>query len=130
MTRSEKYNIDHRILRPDGSILWVNAQAELEYDDKGSPAALVGTIWDMTEGKRGEEALSESAARHQSILHTVMDGFLRLDSQGCLPEVNQAYCRMSGYGEQELLTMSLFDLAAAETVADTTTHIQKIMAGG
>jgi len=49
------YNIDHRIVRPDGEILWVNAQAELIRDQEGRPVRLLGTIMDITERKLAEE---------------------------------------------------------------------------
>ncbi|MFZ1684033.1 MAG: PAS domain S-box protein [Candidatus Zixiibacteriota bacterium] len=40
------------------------------------------------------------------------DGFLLLDSQGRLLQVNESYCRLSGYSEQELLRMNISDLEA------------------
>ncbi|MDT8285435.1 MAG: PAS domain S-box protein, partial [Thermovirgaceae bacterium] len=50
--------------------------------------------------------------------------------QGHLLDVNDAYCRMSGYSEQELLSMSISDLEAAESAADVEEHIKNIIAGG
>jgi PAS domain-containing protein len=41
-------------------------------------------------------ALRVNEERHQSILHTAMDGFWLIDMQGRLLEVNETYCRMSG----------------------------------
>jgi PAS domain-containing protein len=56
------------------------------------------------------KALLKSQAIHKSILHTVMDGFLLMNMQGRLLEVNEPYCRVSGYSEQELLAMEIVDL--------------------
>jgi PAS domain S-box-containing protein len=53
-----------------------------------------------------------------------------VDTQGRLLEVNDAYCRMSGYSRQELLAMRISDLEASETADDTAAHCQKIMAQG
>ena len=64
--------------------------------------------------------------RHRAVLRAAMDGFWLADIQGRLLEVNMAYCRMSGYSEQELLTMRIPDL----DVSDTAIDIQKIMALG
>ena len=63
----------------------------------------------------------------RAILQTAMDGFWLADMQGRLLQVNAAYCRMSGYGEQELLAMSIPDLEAVETIADTVAHLKTIM---
>ncbi|MDP2601141.1 MAG: PAS domain S-box protein, partial [Deltaproteobacteria bacterium] len=88
-------------------------------------------VMDITERRQAEEqALHESEARHRTILRTAMDGFWRVDLQGRLLEVNETYCRMSGYSEQELLAMSIPDLEAAETPADTAVHIQRVAAQG
>jgi two-component system cell cycle sensor histidine kinase/response regulator CckA len=76
-----------------------------------------------------EVVLRESEARHRMILHSAMDGFWQVDMQGRLLEVNAAYCRMSGYSEQELLTLRISDLEAVETPVDTVARIQKIISG-
>ena len=61
------------------------------------------------------EALRESEERHRVTLQTAMDGFFRTDMQGRILEVNKTYCRMSGYNEQELLTMNVVDIEAVHT---------------
>ena len=66
---------------------------------------------------------------HQLILNTIMDGFLRLDREARVLEVNPTYCRMSGYSEKELLTLSVHDLNA-ESPEDIAAHIENIMAKG
>ena len=50
-------------------------------------------------------AIRKSEEQYRSVLKAAMDGFWMADAQGCLLEVNDAYCRMSGYSESELLTM-------------------------
>lgn len=85
---------------------------------------------DITERKRAEEALRESEEKHRSILQTSMYGFWLVDMQGRLLEVNETYCRMSGYSAQELLTLRISDLEAAEAPAYTAAHIQKIKSQG
>jgi diguanylate cyclase (GGDEF)-like protein/PAS domain S-box-containing protein len=67
---------------------------------------------------------------HQAILDGTLDGFWLVDAQGHLLEVNDTYCKMSGYSSQELLSMHVSDLEAAESIQETTKHIQKIMETG
>ncbi|MFZ4440629.1 MAG: PocR ligand-binding domain-containing protein [Syntrophales bacterium] len=74
--------------------------------------------------------MQEIEERHRNILRTAMDGFWMTDMQGRLLDVNEAYCRMSGYSEQELLVMRIPDLEIVEKANDTDDHIQKIMAQG
>jgi len=54
------YNIDHRMVRTDGKVVWVHARADLERDKKGIPIFLMGTVVDITDRKKAEEALQIS----------------------------------------------------------------------
>jgi two-component system, cell cycle sensor histidine kinase and response regulator CckA len=82
------------------------------------------------ERRAAEAALRESEARHRTTLQTAMDGFWRVDLEGRLLEVNQAYWQMSGYTERELLAMNISDLEAVETPADTAARIRGLVTRG
>ncbi len=96
----------------------------------GELIGVLGIAHDVTEERRAAELLQASEAKHTTILKTAMDGFLLVDAEGRIREVNAAYCRMSGYREQELLTMNVQDVEAAETAESTATHIHHIIAHG
>jgi two-component system sensor histidine kinase UhpB len=99
--------------------------------DKTGAVVLVGGAGvDITERVEAEEALRESEHRFRTILRTAMDGFWRADVQGRFLEVNEAYCRMSDYSEQELLAMSISDVEAQEIPSEVVAHIRSIMARG
>ncbi len=78
--------------------------------------------------------LRASEARHQSILESAMHGFWLVDARGCLLEVNQSYCRMSGYNASELLGRHISDLlggnGSAATVAEKDRRIEQLMTLG
>jgi PAS domain S-box-containing protein len=84
----------------------------------------------ISDRKSTEEALRISEERHRAILQTAMDGFWMADHQGRLLEVNDTYCRMSGYSKPELLTMRFQELRPPETANETIAHMQKIMTEG
>lgn len=54
----------------------------------------------------------DNARLQASVLRTAIDGYWLADLQGRLREVNEAYCRMSGYSRQELLARRIADLEA------------------
>lgn len=116
------------VYTPDGRI-W-DERGEPIFDPDGNVSYVVEIAQDITERKRAEEALKESEERHRTILKTAMDGFMIVDSSGRLIEVNEAYCNMSGYTQEEFLCMGINDLEEAETSAETAAHIQRIMAQG
>jgi diguanylate cyclase (GGDEF)-like protein/PAS domain S-box-containing protein len=79
--------------------------------------------------RRKEEALRQSEASYRSIFRAAMDGFWRVSIGGRLLEVNEAYCRMSGYSAQELLGLLVPELEDGES-ANLAAHIQKVLAEG
>jgi PAS domain S-box-containing protein len=70
------------------------------------------------------------AGQLHAILQTAMDGFWQTTAQGRLLAVNDAYCRMSGYSEAELLAMSVPDLVVTESAEGVASRIRKITAQG
>lgn len=53
----------YRVLRPDGSVIWLEKNAKAYFDDAGGMLNMVGMVADVTERKRIEEALRESEER-------------------------------------------------------------------
>ena len=125
------YNFESRMKHKDGHWIWVADRGRvITRTDDGKPLMMAGTHADITERKNAEVALAESAASHLAILRTAMDGFWLVDTEGRLLEVNEAYCRESGYSEQELLTMNIADLVAPGTIEDIAPRIQRAVAEG
>jgi PAS domain S-box-containing protein len=57
----QPYQLEHRILRPDGSTRMVREQGEVCYDSKtGRPLKIEGTVQDITEHKLLEDKLRQS----------------------------------------------------------------------
>jgi|GEM_PF-1273923 len=74
--------------------------------------------------------LQESEGRYKALIQTSLDGFWVADAEGRLLQVNDAYCVMTGYSREKLLTMRISDLEAAETPEKTQEHIRKLIAQG
>lgn len=92
---------------------------------------LIGKILcDQSVRFRFSRDLIKSADQHRAILRTSMDGYCRIDLHGRLQEVNPAYCRMSGYSENELLALYITNLDAHGTQDETATRIQQLIEQG
>jgi PAS domain S-box-containing protein len=74
--------------------------------------------------KKAERSLQVKEMKHKAILQTAMDGFWLTNMDGKLIEVNETYCRMSGYNKKELLAMSIGDLDVVEKTNDIVNRIQ------
>lgn len=99
-------------------------------DGNGQVIGAVLVFRDVTEEYRQREQLRASEEKHRTILQTTMVGFCLVDTRGQLLEVNQTYCRMSGYSEQELLNMRMSDVEYREPAGDASFSMQRIMEQG
>ncbi|MGK2906620.1 MAG: PAS domain S-box protein [Desulfuromonadales bacterium] len=88
--------------------------------------ALLGILLSREQKRhRLKEELEVSEELHRSILRTSKDGIWRISMQGRFLEVNEAYCRMSGYSRKELQSMSISDVEVKETPEDIAAQILK-----
>jgi diguanylate cyclase (GGDEF)-like protein/PAS domain S-box-containing protein len=112
----------------DGRRFPVEASARL-IDQEGMQRIHI-SVRDISERMRNEQALQEREARYRAVIETSADGFWMTDLEGHLLEVNDAYCRMSGYSREELLDMRIGDLDARERPEETRRHVAEIIASG
>ncbi|HEY9675804.1 MAG TPA: PAS domain S-box protein, partial [Waterburya sp.] len=56
------YDIEYRVIRPDGVHCWVAAKGRAQYDGSGQVLRMIGVVQDITERKHAEQALQESEA--------------------------------------------------------------------
>jgi PAS domain S-box-containing protein len=55
--------VSYRMVRPDGSVIWVERKSRAHFDEQDKMLRIVGMVADITARKRAEEALRESEAR-------------------------------------------------------------------
>lgn len=129
--RTDSYETEHRMRHKSGRWVWVLDKGRvIERDAQGRALRVCGTHLDITGRRQAEEAIRLQAAQYASILGTTTDGFWLLDESGRLLDVNEHYCRMSGYSREELLALKIADLEAAETGDQTEQHMRKLIAEG
>ncbi len=102
-------------LRVDGTSFPVQYQTHPVWQDGQLQGALC-TFVDLTERRRGLQALSWSENRLRAIFNQASVCFSELDLQGRYLRVNQALCRMLGRSEEEMLGMTLADVTHPDDV--------------
>ncbi len=57
--RDEPYEIEHRVIWPDGTVRWLLERGAVIRDAKGNPLSMLGVVQDIDDRKRAEVALAE-----------------------------------------------------------------------
>lgn len=52
--RAVEYNIEHRVIWPDGNIIWVREAGDVVRNENGSPLKMLGVVQDITRRKQAE----------------------------------------------------------------------------
>ncbi len=69
-----KYSQEYRAIWPDGSVHWLASKGRMAAD-AGDARRFIGITYDITERKRVEKALRETAERYQQALESPLVGF-------------------------------------------------------
>jgi len=104
-----------RIIRPDGSLLWIFGQSVTVYNTDGSIRGHVGTITDITERKKIEETLVESEEKYRALTENTSDILFSIDMAGYFtyisPQVNKY-----GFLVDEITGKSIRDVIHPEDI--------------
>lgn len=124
------FELEHSVLLADGSHRWAFSRAAPLLDETEEIGEWLGATNDVTPRKAADELIVRQEAMYRAIVETSADGFLMVNQKGRVRMVNNAYARRSGYSREELLSMSIADLEARESLRDMQTHIDKIFQTG
>ncbi len=99
-----RFDKEYRIVRyNDGHECWVHGLGELEYDERGEPARMIGTIQDVTARVRVDRKLKESEQRFRTLAASSPVGIFLDDAQGKAIFVNDECARLVGLSPEECL---------------------------
>jgi len=101
----------YRVLRSDGSVIWVERNARAFFDEQGRLKRMVGMVADITERKLAEEALRESEDRLRLLLDSTAEAIYGIDLEDRCTFCNPACIRALGYErDDEVLGMNMHRL--------------------
>jgi PAS domain S-box-containing protein len=102
-TRSA-FELEHRVLRVDGSLGWTHSRAIPLFDGTGSVVEWFGAASDVTPRKQAEEALRASEERFRLLVQGVKDyAIYMLAPDGTVTSWNTAAEQIFGYRQDEIV---------------------------
>ena len=108
----EEYTQIYRVLTKDGEVRWVEDQTSVVRDEDGNKTHHQGIVADITARKLAEEELQKSEEKFRRIVETAGEGFILMDQNLVIKDVNEAYCRMLGYTPKEIIGKTPLDFAS------------------
>jgi PAS domain S-box-containing protein len=76
-----RYDVEYRVLRPDGSEGIVHSQGDVTWDESGRPLRQFGVLQDITMLRRVEDDLRESEERFRTLMQFSFDLYWETDAQ-------------------------------------------------
>jgi PAS domain S-box-containing protein len=98
-----RYDVEYRVLRPDGSLRFVHSRADTTCDSAGRPVRQFGVLQDITELRQAEQELRKSEISFRTFVDHATDAFFLLDANWILLDVNRQACASLGYSREELI---------------------------
>jgi diguanylate cyclase (GGDEF)-like protein/PAS domain S-box-containing protein len=108
----ERYSVEYRLVRVDGSVCWVWERGIAVFDGAGRAVAVEGFIEDVSERKRAEQALKEAEHRYHSMFEQAFEGIFCSTPEGIYTIANPALAKIYGYDSPEELIASVQSISS------------------
>ncbi len=99
-----------RLIKPDGSICWFEAKGKIFYSPSNQPFEILGTIRDITAGKKYEQELQESEAKFRLLADSLPEMIWTADTRGDLNYWNKSVFEFSGMSQEDIVEKGWIDI--------------------
>ncbi len=121
----QRFETQHR--RKNGTVYDVEVSVQYRSDFEGGFVCFVKNI---TEQKLLRKSLRQSVERYHLLIQKATDGVLYLSMEYAIISANEAFTRMHGYTEQEIVNLKLNDLQTLVTIKQMPAMRNKMLSGG
>ena len=115
------YDIEHRVVQPDGTIRFVHEMGRVYRDDDGTPVRMLGIVHDITERTLLDKAKNEFVSTVSHELRTPLTsikgalGLIKSGTVGKLPEKLQSMLNIA-YNNSDRLVLLINDILDMEKI--------------
>jgi PAS domain S-box-containing protein len=98
-------------------MIWLSTWLVPLTNDSGEVAAVLGISRDVTQRKMAEEALRKSEEKFQKLFDEAPVGYMELDAEGGITQVNRTGLTLLGYTADEMLGQPIWKFVMEEEAA-------------
>jgi len=123
--------ISYRVLRPDGSVVWLEKNARAFFDEQGRMFRVIGMVADITERKRVERALEKSEEKFsKAFRQSPMALALTNAKDHHYIDVNETFERITGWRRDDVIGRTPFDIGLWVDPAERVEITKRLLAEG
>lgn len=131
------YNIEHRVVWPDGQVRWLSEKGDVVRDENGAPLHMLGVVQDIHDRKMAEVALQESKAalseneeKFRGLYEMSPVGIALNGMDGSYIEANQSFLDIVGYTADECRALTYWELTPQEYASQEAEQLESLKTVG
>lgn len=105
---------EYRMFNYKGEEIAIYDRTYIVRNSEGKPVRMMGSMTDITERKKAEEALINSEEKYRTLVEQATDAIFIANETGRFVVVNPAAVKLSQYSEEELMQMTIYHLSDQE----------------
>jgi PAS domain S-box-containing protein len=123
------YDIEYRVVRPDGTVRWVRSRAFPVLDTAGAFDGVAGIAQDITEYRMTVDALKQAETRYRTILASVQDIVYVIRPDGTFVGLNPAFEAVTGWPTADWIGRSFAGIIEPIDLPATDAAFHRALAG-
>lgn len=137
LKHQEVYEVECRVVWPDGTTRWVLVAGSGAYDYEGRISHMEGIVLDIDDRRSSERIIQEAnqrmldeAARMQLVFDSAVDGMVIINSKGVVKAFNPAAEEIFGFKAEEILGQKVKTLMPEPYSSEYEVHLTQYSQNG
>lgn len=130
---TRNYDLEHRIVRPDGEVRTVHERGRVKRAESGEPIRMLGLVRDITEEKAlqqerdlAQRALAQSEEQHRLLTHNAWDVIWTMGIDGSITYVSPSIERVRGSTPAEAMVQPLEEINTPASLVQVTEYFASV----
>lgn len=110
---------------------WINIynRTYIERNEAGKAIRMLGSMMDITERKKTDQAIKESEEKFRTLVQQAADGIFIVDVDGNYLEANESLAKLTGYSIEELKKMNGRQIVEPKSLRQQPLKLEEIKTG-